>query len=60
MQGVTCGSLEDFHDMLAAIEQADLHPVISAVFPFAEAKAAFVAMQKNAFFGKIVIDVADR
>lgn len=57
VQGVTCGSLADFHDMLAAIEVARLRPVISDVFPFARVPDAFAALRKGAHFGKIVIEL---
>jgi NADPH:quinone reductase-like Zn-dependent oxidoreductase len=58
LQGVTCGSLEDFRDMLAAISAAKFRPVISHVVPFSRARDAFVAMREAAHFGKIVVDVA--
>jgi NADPH:quinone reductase-like Zn-dependent oxidoreductase len=55
LQGVTCGSAQDFRDMLAAIDAARLRPVISTVVPFARAHDAFAAMRDGAHFGKIVI-----
>jgi NADPH:quinone reductase-like Zn-dependent oxidoreductase len=58
LQGVTCGTWEDFRAMLAAMTAAQIRPVISDVFPFARAHDAFVAMRDGAHFGKIVIDVA--
>jgi NADPH:quinone reductase-like Zn-dependent oxidoreductase len=58
LQGVTCGSGQDFRDMLAAMTAAPLHPIISDVFPFARAHDAFAAMRDGTHFGKIVIDVA--
>jgi NADPH:quinone reductase-like Zn-dependent oxidoreductase len=58
LQGVTCGSREDFADMLAAIAAAELHPVISHVFPFARAHDAFAAMRDGSHFGKIVVEIA--
>jgi NADPH:quinone reductase-like Zn-dependent oxidoreductase len=58
LQGVTCGSWEDFRDMLAAMTAAKLRPIISQVFPFSRPHDAFVAMRDGAHFGKIVIDVA--
>jgi NADPH:quinone reductase-like Zn-dependent oxidoreductase len=59
LQGVTCGSLEDFRDMLRAIEATKLRPVISDVFPFSGAHEAFVAMRDGRHFGKIVIEVGE-
>jgi NADPH:quinone reductase-like Zn-dependent oxidoreductase len=58
LQGVTCGSLADFRDMLAAIAAAKLSPVVSNVFAFSHAREAFAAMRDGRHFGKIVIDVA--
>jgi NADPH:quinone reductase-like Zn-dependent oxidoreductase len=60
LQGVTCGSLEDLRDMLAAVSATKLRPVISEVFPFARAREALAAMRDGSHFGKIVIDVAER
>jgi NADPH:quinone reductase-like Zn-dependent oxidoreductase len=58
LQGVTCGSWQDFHDMLAAMTDAKMRPVISDVVPFSRARDAFAAMRDCRHFGKIVIDVA--
>lgn len=58
LQGVTCGSLEDFRDMLAAIVAAKLKPVISNVIPFARAHEAFAVMRDGGHFGKIVVELA--
>jgi D-arabinose 1-dehydrogenase-like Zn-dependent alcohol dehydrogenase len=55
LQGVTCGSREDFQDMLAAIDAAKLKPVISDVFPFDRVHDALAAMQSGSHFGKIVV-----
>jgi NADPH:quinone reductase-like Zn-dependent oxidoreductase len=55
LQGVTCGSREDFQDMLAAIQAAKLKPVISDVFPFDRVHDALTAMQSGSHFGKIVV-----
>jgi NADPH:quinone reductase-like Zn-dependent oxidoreductase len=59
LQGVTCGSADDFRDMLAAIDAARLRPVISHVVPFARAPEAFAAMRDGAHFGKIVVELGD-
>jgi NADPH:quinone reductase-like Zn-dependent oxidoreductase len=58
LQGVTCGSLEDFRDMLAAMEVVKLEPVISDVVPFDRAREAFALMRDGSHVGKIVVDVA--
>jgi len=57
LQGVTCGSLADFSDMLAAMAAAKLRPVISHAFPFARAHDAFAAMRDGSHFGKIVVEM---
>jgi len=54
---VTCGSREDFVDMLEAIAAAELHPVISHTFPFARVHEAFTAMRDGSHFGKIVVEM---
>jgi len=58
LQGVTCGSLQDFRDALTTMAAAELHPVISDVFPFARAREAFEAMREGQHFGKIVVEVS--
>jgi NADPH:quinone reductase-like Zn-dependent oxidoreductase len=57
LQGVTCGSYEDFCDMLAAITAAKMRPVISHTVPFRRAHDAFKAMRDGAHFGKIVVEM---
>jgi NADPH:quinone reductase-like Zn-dependent oxidoreductase len=57
LQGVTCGSAEDFRDMLAAIGASGLKPAISDVFPFSRVHDAFAAMRDRAHFGKIVVEI---
>jgi NADPH:quinone reductase-like Zn-dependent oxidoreductase len=59
LQGVTCGSAQDFRAMLAAIDAARLRPVISNVVPFSRAHEAFAAMRDGAHFGKIVVELGD-
>jgi NADPH:quinone reductase-like Zn-dependent oxidoreductase len=58
LQGVTCGTWEDLRDMLAAMTEAQMRPIISDVFPFSRTHDALVAMRDGAHFGKIVIEVA--
>jgi NADPH:quinone reductase-like Zn-dependent oxidoreductase len=60
LQGVTCGSLEDFRNMLAAMTAAKLKPVISNVVPFSRARDAFSILGSGSHFGKIVVDVTVR
>ena len=56
MQGIYVGSRRMFQDMNRAIAQAGLKPVIDQRFAFADAPAAYRAMQGAAHFGKLVID----
>ena len=58
LQGVTCGSLEDFRDMLAAMAAAKMKPVISNVVPFSRVHEAFALMRDGSHVGKIVVDVS--
>lgn len=53
--GTTMGSPADWEAMLAAVAKHRLRPVVSDVFSFTEASAAFERMENGAQFGKIVI-----
>lgn len=55
VSGIYVGSRADFEAMNAFIQKHGVKPIISRVFPFQDAKAAFELMQSNDFFGKIVI-----
>lgn len=55
VQGNTMGSREDFARLLRFVEYADLHPVIDAAYPMAEAPAAFARMTAGDVFGKLVL-----
>lgn len=57
VQGNTMGSREDFARLLRFVEHADLHPVIDAAYPMAEAPAAFARMAAGDVFGKLVLRV---
>ncbi|MCF8471150.1 MAG: NAD(P)-dependent alcohol dehydrogenase [Parvibaculum sp.] len=57
VSGITVGSRLWFEDMVRAIEQNDIHPVIDAHFPLAGAQDAFRLMQGASHFGKIVLDI---
>lgn len=57
MQGIYVGSRRMFQDMNRAIEVHGLKPVIDQRFAFADAKAAYKAMEGAGHFGKIVIEV---
>lgn len=53
--GTTMGSPADWGAMLAAVETHRLRPVVSDVFGFENAAAAFARMEEGAQFGKIVL-----
>ncbi|MBI2518665.1 MAG: NAD(P)-dependent alcohol dehydrogenase [Opitutae bacterium] len=53
------GSRAMFRELLRAMEQHRLHPVIDREFAFGEAPAAFRHLLTGAHFGKIVIRTAD-
>ncbi len=55
VSGIYVGSRADFEAMNAFIQKHDVKPIVSRVFPFSDAKAAFDLMQSEDFFGKIVI-----
>jgi NADPH:quinone reductase-like Zn-dependent oxidoreductase len=47
-----------FEAMCRAMTLRKIAPVVDKVFPWTDAKAAFVAMQAGEHFGKIVLDFA--
>lgn len=53
--GTTMGSPDDFAGMTATVERHQIRPVISEVFPLAEAADAFALMERGGQFGKIVL-----
>jgi len=57
LDGIYVGSRAMFAQMLSAITQAQMHPIVDSTFPFEEAAAAFQRLESGAHFGKIVIRV---
>lgn len=57
IQGIFVGAKDTFVQMVQAVAQNHLEPVISDVFPFTEAQAAFEHLAAAQHFGKIVIQV---
>lgn len=55
--GSTMGSDKDFERMLAFVNEKKIVPVVSKVFNFEEAQAAFDYMEKGQQFGKPVIRI---
>ena len=56
--GSTMGSEEDLHQMLMAVNQAKLKPIIDSVVNMENIKEATEKMEKAEQFGKIVIEVS--
>lgn len=58
VRGVSVGSHRMHRDLVAAVEQHDIHPVIDRRFAFADAPDAFRAQAGKGVFGKLVIEVS--
>ncbi|WJM84151.1 NAD(P)-dependent alcohol dehydrogenase [Dickeya chrysanthemi] len=54
-QTITAGNRQDLEDVIAAVSQNRIRPVIDSRFTFAESKAAFEHFAKRNVFGKVVI-----
>lgn len=57
LDGIYVGSREMFAQMLEAMEQTELRPVIDTTFEFGQAAEAFQRLESGKHFGKIVIRV---
>ncbi len=57
LQGVLVGSRDSFEAMCRALEIHRVHPTVDRVFPFEEAREAFVYVANAQHFGKICIAV---
>lgn len=55
IMGSTMGSDRDFLEMLALVDEKQLHPVVDSVFTFAEAELAFDRMKAGHQLGKIIL-----
>ena len=56
IKGITVGNREQFEQMLRAIDQNNIKPVIDAKFELSDLKNALIHMQGASHFGKIVLD----
>ncbi|HVS50965.1 MAG TPA: zinc-binding dehydrogenase [Opitutaceae bacterium] len=56
--GSTMGSPADWSAMVDVVERSKLRPVVSDVFPLAQAGEAFALMERGGQFGKIVVRLA--
>ncbi len=59
IMGSTMGSMEDFRQMLKAVANAKLKPVIDSIHPLENAKQAMLKMECAEQFGKIVLNIKD-
>ncbi len=58
LEGVTCGSCEQFAAMLRAIEQSGLRPALDETrFSLDEVPAALAHLREGRHFGKVVIEI---
>ncbi|MBP90208.1 MAG: alcohol dehydrogenase [Planctomycetaceae bacterium] len=55
--GTTMGSPDDFANMLAFINDHQIHPALDQVFPLAEGNAALDRMRDSMQFGKMVLQM---
>ncbi|WP_374467848.1 zinc-binding dehydrogenase [Ferrovibrio sp.] len=55
--GSTLGSQDEFRQLLNAVTQAGLQPVIDRVYPLSQAVAALDYLESGEQFGKVVIDI---
>jgi NADPH:quinone reductase-like Zn-dependent oxidoreductase len=55
LQGVTVGSRDEFEEMVRAITNHRLRPVVDRVFPFEKVPQAFAHMAAGHHFGKVCI-----
>lgn len=59
VQGILVGGRDSFEEMLRAMQQHTMQPVIDRVFDFNDAPAAFEYLAAGKHFGKVCIRVAD-
>lgn len=57
LQAVTVGSTEQFFDMMEAVAQHEIHPVVDSVFPLAELRAALDHLRSGMHVGKVCIEI---
>jgi NADPH:quinone reductase-like Zn-dependent oxidoreductase len=55
IQGSTMGSREDFADLIAFVERADIRPPIDSTFALADARDAFARLASGDVRGKVVL-----
>ncbi len=58
LRGIAAGNRKMLSDFIKAAEASSLHPEISRIFPFAEARAAYDYLAGGGGMGKVMIDVS--
>jgi zinc-binding alcohol dehydrogenase/oxidoreductase len=58
VMGSTMGNAAEFREVVGLLAQGVLHPVVDAVLPVREARAAFERLASGRQFGKLVLDIA--
>lgn len=56
--GSTLGTVEDFHELIALINQRKIRPVVAQTFPLEDIHAAQTAFRNKQTAGNIVIRIA--
>lgn len=59
LHGISVGHRQGFEEMMACIEEHELHPVIGKRFAFADSGKAIAAIAEGEHFGKIVVDITE-
>ncbi|MDX2186770.1 MAG: zinc-binding dehydrogenase [Opitutaceae bacterium] len=57
--GTTMGSPADWMGLLKLVEQTQLRPIVSEVFPLAQGEEAFLRMETSSQFGKLVLTIGE-
>jgi len=53
--GIFMGTKQDMHEITSTLNRGVIHPVVHQVYPLAKAAAAHEAMERQNFFGKLVL-----
>ena len=57
LAGIFVGSRSMFEELGKFLEVAEIHPVIDRIFPFNQAREAYMHLERAGHFGKVVIEV---
>ena len=57
LQAITGGSTEQFFDMLAAIAQNEMKPVVDSTYALDELPAALARLKSGQHFGKVCVEI---